>query len=253
MVLEKIKGFVAQDHLYLINDQIEGYIIKRFLGEGRYGIAYLGQNTKGQLVVIKQLKRRMLRRARDRVHYEQDILKKLAKLGDKRFPKYLGKFTEGKVEGYILEYKAGKTFEKIIYEEKYVFSKEEIYEIGLQIIDIIKVLNHQQIVHKDIRVSNVICNQNEGIALIDFGLARFIDHKHYKGNEDYWYLADFLIHLYYTTYDKRTVMSLPWYKELDLTDGERHFLKRLMGLEQKYTHIDEVENDLEKLQIECIG
>lgn len=253
MVVEYIKEYLGADHLYLVNDQIEGYTIKKFLGEGRYGIAYLAQHSDGKLVVIKQLKRRMLRKARNRTHYEQEILKKLGKLGDVRFPKYFGRFKEDKAEGYILEYKAGKTFEQLIYREKYIFSREEIYETALQIIDMIRVLDHQGIVHKDIRVANVIFNANKGLALIDFGRARYIDDRKYKASEDYWYLGDFLIHLYYTRYDKSGIMSLPWYKELELTDSERSFLRRLMGLDQKYSNIDDVEHDLQKLQMQCIG
>lgn len=253
LVLQKIKTYMGKDHLYLVGDQVEGYTIKRFLGEGRYGIAYLAQHPKGQMVVVKQLKKNVLSKVRDRVRYEQDILKKLGKIGDPRFPKYYGKFIDGTVEGYILEYKSGKTFEKMIYEEQYVFSKEEIYEIGLQILDIIRVLEDQQIVHKDIRVANVICSQNKGISLIDFGLARCIDNKRYRAEEDYWYLADFLIHLYYTKHHKKRIVSRYWYKELELTVSERKFLKKLMGFGTKYVTIDEIENDLQKLQMECMG
>lgn len=245
-----IKEWLGQDHLYLINDQVEGYSVKKLLGEGRYGIAYLGQHPKGQQVVIKQLKARMLSKSRDRVRYEQDTLKKLGKLGDSRFPRYVGNFVDGKREGYILEYKAGKTFEQMIYQDKYVFSKEEIYEIGFQLIDMIKTLYENQIIHKDIRVANVVFHPNQGISLIDFGLARYIDHKKYKADEDYWYLADFLIHLYYTMYKEKKLISSPWHKELDLTDREKMFLKRLMGIEGKYMAIEDIEQDLQLMQID---
>lgn len=252
MVLDCMKKWLHKDELYLINEQVGGYTVKKFLGEGRYGIVYLGQNEKNEQVVIKQLKNNMLRKAKDRIHYEQDTLKKLGKIGDERFPKYLGKFHDNNRQGYILEYKAGKTFEQIIYEEKYVFSKEEIYEIAFQLIDIIKLLYDNQIIHKDIRVANVIFHPIKGISLIDFGLARYITDEKYNADEDYWYLADFLIHLYYTAYKKRNKISRPWYRELDLTKEERQFLKKLMGIDGKYENIYQIENDLENIRINYI-
>ncbi|MGL4344996.1 MAG: protein kinase domain-containing protein [Cellulosilyticaceae bacterium] len=246
-----ISEWFVKDKLYLIGDEIASYKVKKLLGEGRYGIAYLGENTMGNRVVIKQLKRGMLKKSKEKIKYEQCILKQLGKIGDSRFPSYIGKFKNDESEGYILEYKAGKTFERMIYEEQYVFSREEIYEIAFELIDMIKVLYDQHIIHKDIRVANVLFHPIHGISLIDFGLARYIDEEHYQATEDYWYLADFLIHLYYTSYKDKKVISMPWYKELYLMDDERTFLKKLMGIEKKYASIEEVEGALQKLQMTC--
>lgn len=86
--------------------------------------------------------------------------------------------------------------------------------------------------------------------LIDFGLARYIDNKRYKEEVDYWYMADFLLHLYYSSYNDEgmELEDKPWYNELDLNDKELIFLKRLMGIEEPYKNTDEIMTDLIKIK-----
>ncbi|MEW9077056.1 MAG: protein kinase family protein, partial [Terrisporobacter glycolicus] len=95
-------------------------------------------------------------------------------------------------------------------------------------------------------ISNVIMNEKKDLVLIDFGLARYIDKDKYKKEIDYWYMADFLIHLYYSSYDdeKLKLEDKPWYEELDLKNDELIFLKRLMGMEKSYENTDEIMRDL---------
>jgi len=114
-------------------------------------------------------------------------------------------------------------------------------------------LQEKNIVHRDIRISNVIMNKNNQLVLIDFGLSRYIDEKRYKKEIDYWYMADFLIHLYYSSYeeDENEEIELenkPWYQELSLTKDELIFLKRLMGIEKSYDSTDEINTDLMKIK-----
>lgn len=235
----------SKDKKYSIGEKILHYKIQKIIGQGRFGIAYLAIDKDHKKVVIKQLKKNMLKKVKDKVKFEKDIL---IKLNDDRFPKFIGQFKDEKRDGYILEYKEGKTFEEIIYKDKVVFNKYEIYNIASQLVSIIKVLYENSIIHKDIRVSNVIMQENNNIVLIDFGLARYINESKYKKEEDFWYLADFLIHLHYSAYDKKTLKDKPWYTELDLIEEERIFLKKLMKIEGTYEDIYEVEADLDKIK-----
>ena len=85
------------------------------------------------------------------------------------------------------------------------FSRDEIYEIAIKLLDLVEILHNKNIVHRDIRLPNVIIRSNNELALIDFGLARYVDDKKYMKKEDYWYIGDFLIHLYYSSYE--SIMS----------------------------------------------
>lgn len=228
------------------DENINGYSIIKIIGEGRYGIVYLAEDSHSKKYVMKQLKKDMLDKTRSKLYYECEILRKL---NDHRFPKFIGSYNYNGTEGYILEYIYGKDFYEILAKDDYRFSKSEIYNIAEELIDIIVILQENSIVHRDIRTSNVILNENKDLVLIDFGLARYIDDNKYLKEIDYWYLADFLLHLYYSSYYNETWEDeRPWYEELDLNNYEIIFLKRLMGIEEKYKNTEEIRMDLNKIK-----
>lgn len=234
------------DKYYKKNEIINGYTITNLIGQGRYGIVYLGENENLEKCVIKQLKNEMIEKSRSKLFYEEEILRKI---NNPAFPKFIGKFKDDYREGYILEYIQGPVFEDILVRDNCFFTKEDIYKVGGQLLDIIEILHEHNIVHRDIRLPNVILKQNGELALIDFGLARYMNNKRYKKEIDYWFLGDFLIHLYYTTYEPIDCIEKPWHEELNLTKDECTFLKKLMGIEESYKSIEEIRIDLENLKI----
>ncbi|SHJ44077.1 serine/threonine protein kinase [Clostridium cavendishii DSM 21758] len=233
------------DKYYKTKEIVNGYSIIKMIGQGRYGIAYLAINDKDEKCVIKQLKRKMLKQTREKLFYEQKILKSL---NDPKFPKFISTFKDKKREGYILEYIEGKVFEDLLVKDRYKFSKEEIYKVADELLEIVEILQKNNIVHRDIRLPNVIIKKNKEIALIDFGLARIIDNKKYVKEIDYWFIADFLIRLYYSSYKATDEEEKPWFEELDLNLEEKTFLKKLMGVEGSYQNIEEIRSQLEKIK-----
>lgn len=232
------------DKYFKAQDVVNGCSILDLIGEGRYGIVYLAENENGEKCVIKQLKNTALNQPREKLLYEENILKQL---NNPCFPKFISTFKDEYREGYILEYIEGKVFEDIVALEGHKFKKEEIYDVADRLIGIVEILQNSNIVHRDIRLPNVILKENNELALIDFGLARFIDNQRYVKEQDYWYIGDFLIHLYYTTYEVSEKEEKPWFEELDLTSDEALFLKKLMGLEESFRSIDEIKEQLAKL------
>lgn len=231
------------DKYFNINDIVNGYRIINIIGQGRYGIAYLAINKFGEKCVVKQLRNEMLKLTKNSIVYEKKILKML---NDSRFPRFISEFKDDFREGYLLEYIDGIVFHDLI-NRGHEFTREEIYETALQLLELVETLHNQGIVHKDIRTPNVILMKNNQLALIDFGLARFIKSTH-SINTDYWYIGDFLLQLYYTTYNNKiNEFQRPCFEELDLTIQEKVLLKRLMGLGRRYRSIDEIRNQLYKI------
>ena len=233
------------DKLYEFGEKVNGYSVIKLLGEGRYGIVYLGENENHEKVIVKQLKLDMIKKTKRKLIYEKKTLKML---DDPRFPRFISNFKDEYREGYILEYIEGKVIEDLLLEDNHRFSKEEIYEYCSKITDMIETLHQNHIVHPDIRPPNLILKENNELALIDFGLARIIDKRHYEKELDYWYLGDFLLHLYYSSYEPENEEELPWYKELDLNNEELIFLKRLMGIKKCYSNIREIREQLDKIK-----
>lgn len=235
------------DHYYSINEKIGSYEIIHPLGEGRYGIAYLAEDSFGEKYVVKQYKKKMLKTTRDKLFYEEDILKSLS---SDYFPRFITSFNDQShdAEGFIMEYKSGRVFEDIILEDGWLFSRREIYQITYDLLDIIRYLQLRHIVHRDIRTPNVILTKNNSLVLIDFGLARYIDNYRYDKQLDYWYLGDFLLHLFYTRKQHfSNLQDRPWDHELNLTKLEKRFIKRLLGEITPYDAIEEIYYDLSQL------
>jgi serine/threonine-protein kinase len=233
------------DKYFKKEEVVNGYSILNVIGQGRYGIAYLAIDKNGKKYVVKQLKKEMLQETRLKLIFEEKVLKSL---NSPKFPKFISKFRDKNREGYILEYIDGRVLYDYLSEDGHLFTKEEIYEVAEKLIELVETLQNNNIVHRDIRLPNIIVKENKELVLIDFGLARFIDNKKYIPQEDYWYIADSLIHLYYSSYEGDNSVEKPWFEELDLTKDEVYFLKKLMGIDGEYQEIDQIKNDLQKIK-----
>lgn len=141
------------DKHYEQGEQINNYTIIKIIGEGRYGIVYLAQDNDLNKVVIKQLKEDMLQKYPKKVFYEENIMKNL---NYPQFPKLISTFKNNNIQGYIMEYIEGNNFEDLVVRYEYEFSRKEIYTIANQLISIMKILHENNIVHRDIRIPNVI-------------------------------------------------------------------------------------------------
>jgi serine/threonine protein kinase len=233
------------DKYYKVNEKVNGYSIVKIIGEGRYGIAYLGMNNKYQKCVIKQLKNDMLEQTREKLFYEEQILRRL---NNPHFPRFISRFKDKYREGYILEYIEGEVLYDLLW-RKYQFNRDRIYRVGSQVLDMVAMLHKENIVHRDIRPPNVIIKRNNELALIDFGLARNIDYVKYVKEMDYWYIGDFLLYLYYSTYRRKAnTPERPWFEELSLSNYEIRFLKKLLLLEGGFRDMEEVKYEFRKLR-----
>lgn len=224
-----VLSLFRRDKIYKPSEYINEYLIEGTIGEGRFGICY--QVSRGQkLYIIKQLKRGMLKKSGAKAQYEVEILMSLQ---HDSIPQFIEKIERKDFYGYVLEFKAGRTFEDLIY---------QIYQVGSQLVKIIKYLNSNGIVHRDIRAPNTLYD-GQKVNLVDFGLARWINNEKYRADMDFAFLGDFLLHLYYSSFEFKGFKKRPWYDELPLPPKELLLLKRLMGVDQRYTSIFEVEHD----------
>lgn len=223
------------------------YTIDRLLGEGRYGLCFLARSENGSTVVIKKYKKG-LRKNNIRDCIDEAVI--LSQLKDERIPEFLGVINEKGFYGFVLEYKNGCTVKDLLFKHSHKFSGEEFYHIGIQLINIIKYLHDNGIVHRDIRIPNVVIDQGK-VYLIDFGLARWAE-KTAPYDLDFTYLGDFFLYLLYSSFEKTTkrkpwVQELLWYDEISLTQEQKVFLRRLFGLETQYESIHDIETDFVKV------
>lgn len=220
------------------------YKVIKLIGEGRFGVCYL-VDLDGKQYVLKEIKPKAIKKSGNKIIFEQEIL---SSIDHPSIPKIIDTIKNDNIYAYILEYKSGKTIEDILFGDNHIFTSSEIYKVGIKVIGIMKYLHERSIVHRDIRVPNVIIEEEE-VYLIDFGLARLINNERYTPSVDFAYLGHLLLHLYYSSFKKTNKKSEPWYNELELSLGEMNFLKRLLGLDDIYQSIYDVEKDFLKLEI----
>jgi len=226
------------------------YTIESPIGEGRFGLCFLARSDMGKKVIIKKFKPSLFRRNLDKNVYEAVIL---SKLKDKRIPELLGVINEKGFYGFVLEFKEGFTVKELLFKHNHIFTREEFFNIGIQLISIISYLHENGVVHRDIRLPNVVINDSK-VYLLDFGLARWADNNNYPYDLDFSFLGDFFLYLLYSSYEpKEKRKNLPWYKELLLTSEQKLFLKKLLGLELKYENIKDIEADFIKAYLSYKG
>lgn len=220
------------------------YNIERTIGEGRYGLCFLASLDTGDKVVIKKFKSSIFKK-NPKVNIDEAVL--LSKLKDDRIPELLGIINQKGFYGFVLEYKTGFTVEDLLFKYKHKFTNEEFFNIGFKLIKIIKYVHENGVVHRDIRIPNVLIDKEE-VYLIDFGLARWVDNNRYSYDLDYSYLGEFLLYLLYSSFEKEGKnRKLSWYNELTLTNNQIIFLKKLLRLEKAYENIKDVEIDFIKV------
>lgn len=217
---------------------IGGYKITRFLGEGRFGICYLVE-AGGNSYVLKQIKPKIMRKSTEKTIFEEKIL---SYLDYPAIPYMVDTIKNSDIYAYVMEYKNGKTLEEMIFGDMHIFTRREIQKIGADIINTIAYLHERNIVHRDIRVPNVIV-QEHNVCLVDFGLARFADGNKYRFSDDFSGIGHLLLHLYYSSFTKKFRKSKPWYEELELTSSELKFLKKLLALGDEYKSIFDIKRD----------
>ena len=170
------------------------YVIEGTIGEGRYGLCFLAKSDRGEKVVIKKFKGSILKKQSEKNVYEAVIL---SKLKDKRIPEFLGVINEKGFYGFVLELKQGCTVKDLLFKYNHKFTREEFLNIGTQLIETIKYFHGKGVVHRDIRIPNVLIDKDE-VYIIDFGLARWADNNKYPYDLDFSYLGDFLLYLLYS-------------------------------------------------------
>lgn len=237
---------MAQNLSFLIHDkccdrQYGEYQVIKPIGEGRNGVCFLAQAKYGTQVVIKRFKPTMLKKNIDKNSYEAVIL---SKLKHEAIPELLGVINEKGFYGFALGFKSGITVEDMLFRQKHIFTKYEIYSIGSQLISLLKYLHENGIVHRDICIQNTLISDGI-VSLLDFGLARFEDGKRYTKSLDYFCFGDILLNLIYSSYSVGKKPNRYWYNELSLNYFQEMFLKKLLKIEEPYESIDELAENFE--------
>jgi serine/threonine protein kinase len=243
----------------------ERYKIINHLGAGSYGHSYLvvDQLTE-QVQVLKSLRihKRITKSGRKGFELEKELLRSINHPG---FPTYYSDGNHKSIPFYTMEYIEGKNFEQLIFQEGKKYSEDIVFSITLQLLELIDFLHKRKIIHRDIRIPNVIVSESK-IHLIDLGLSRRVNQgverrrrlktrirKELNPQADFYGLGHFLLFLLYSNYyfpDKTKEVS--WEKELDISHNAKQIIRRLLQIEDPYESCAEIKLDIVRL-LEDVG
>jgi serine/threonine-protein kinase len=162
---------------------------------------------------------------------------------------------------FTMSFAPGTSLERMLFVDERVFTPSESLAMLLRILDIVAYVHSQGVVHRDIRIGNVIIDGDD-VHLIDFGLARELGagqtmedrvetisdddptekqlRRALSFTSDFYGLGHLLLFMLYSGYAKEGI-ERGWEEELtNLHPQTRRLLRRMLQAEQPYTHIRDV-------------
>ncbi|MCK6256108.1 serine/threonine protein kinase [Fictibacillus sp. KIGAM418] len=236
------------------------YRINKALGMGSYGITYTALDKySGKTVAVKQLRKTKAWTKAGRQFFEREtgILKQL---NHPAIPTVHQAWQDDCGRFIVMDYVSGKTFEDLIFEEGIRFTEVEALSILKEGLSIVSSFHEKGIVHRDLRIPNIISDQGK-LHIIDFGLACRLseddDHlvKYKQRNpmreatikSDFYALGHFLLFLLYSSYEPETKKEKSWEEELSLSPEVQSLLRRLLQIDESFRSAEEIIREINPL------
>jgi serine/threonine protein kinase len=154
----------------VIGKTISHYKILEKLGEGGMGVVYKAQDLKlDRVVALKFLPQQMLNNESEKVRF----IREAQAAAVLNHPNIATVYEIDEADGQIfiaMEYLEGKTLKERI--EAKPFRLTEAIDIAVQVAQGIHVAHEKDIVHRDIKTSNIMVTEKGQAKVMDFGLAK---------------------------------------------------------------------------------
>ena len=167
-VSERIGG---HDIDILTNKSLEGYRIIKRLGRGSMGVVYLSERVSdGKRYALKMLRHDILcnQKACQRFTQESEILRDL---DHPLILKTYQAFHAMATMFLVMDYCEGVSLRKWMDTSEHL-EIDIIKHVAAQLMDALLYAHDCGVIHRDVKPSNVMINENYQITLMDFGLAR---------------------------------------------------------------------------------
>ena len=159
------------------NTSLQFYKYGRLIGQGAFGKVNLGLNIlTGRIVAVKSFNKNNAELTGDnmkKIKYETDLMKKL---NHPNITKILEMFEDEKYFLIIMEYINGGNLFSFVKKRRKLSEKTAKF-LFRQIILGIQYIHEQNIVHRDIKLENLLIDLNNNVKICDFGIGRKITSK----------------------------------------------------------------------------
>ena len=169
-----IKNYYKKNHNYPMTN-LDFYKYGRLIGQGAFGKVNLGLNVlTGRVVAIKSFNKKSLDSPNNenmkKIIYETNLMRKL---NHPNITKNLEMFEDEKYILIIMEYINGGNLFSFVKKRRKLTEKISKF-LFKQIILGINHIHSQNIVHRDIKLENILIDINNTIKICDFGIGRIL-------------------------------------------------------------------------------
>ena len=169
-----IKNYYKNNHEYPMTT-LDFYKYGRLIGQGAFGKVNLGLNVlTGRVVAIKSFNKKNLDSPNNenmkKIIYETNLMRKL---NHPNITKILEMFEDEKYILIIMEYINGGNLFSFVKKRRKLNEKISKF-LFKQIILGIKHIHSQNIVHRDVKLENILIDLNNTIKICDFGIGRIL-------------------------------------------------------------------------------
>ncbi|KAL1342754.1 hypothetical protein AAHE18_09G180300 [Arachis hypogaea] len=196
------------------------------LGQGGFGAVYKGRLSNGQMIAVKRLSRDSGQGATE---FKNEVLL-LVKLQHRNLVKLLGFCLEGTERLLVYEFVPNKSLDYFIFDpikrnQLNWVSRYKIIEGVARALLYLHEDSRLRIIHRDLKASNILLDDNMNPKIADFGLARLFDRDQTQGNTNqiagtYGYMApEYAMYGQFST--KSDVFSFGVIV-LEILSGKRH-------------------------------
>ncbi|MEH7305381.1 protein kinase domain-containing protein, partial [Neobacillus drentensis] len=158
---------------------------------------------------------------------------------------------------YTMEFIEGMNFEQLIFSEGRKIPEKEAFQIVIKLLTPLEYLHNLKIVHRDIRIPNVITDGST-IRLIDLGLGRHFNldkvvlstrEKHLRKEvnfqADFYGLGHFLLFLLYSNFTfTKEGHEKSWEDELNISNHAKHIIRRLLQIDPPYENCAQIRAEI---------
>src|SRR5215210_7839284 len=156
----------------MVGRTILHYRIKQEIGKGGMGVVYRAEDTKLQrTVAIKALSADLIGDEKARTRFMREA--RAASAID--HPNICTVYEVNEVDNllfFVMQYVEGKTLKKAIGGRP--LPLDQALEFSLEIADALAEAHRRNVIHRDIKSSNIMLNERNQLKILDFGLAKLI-------------------------------------------------------------------------------
>jgi serine/threonine protein kinase len=164
----------CRTQLVLLSDRYRP--IKK-IGHGGFGVTYLAEDREmfDSHCVIKQL---IQHDDTAKQWFEREALK-LRELGSEssKIPRLLAYSSDSNYLYLVQEFISGQDLNKYL-EQQGIFKEEQVKDFLKEILPVLSLIHEKKIIHRDIKLDNIMRRNDGQIVLIDFGTAKQLSSNH---------------------------------------------------------------------------